>query len=226
MKITISKNVSDRYPEYKMGVIEAVVSKYDIDALQKLLPAKYADGLKRNKDAETKWNQVFSEMKASSKRLSSVVSLWNLFERYDELRSINYFVDVYNYISVKYGIPMGGYDTENLPAADITLDYAKKGDKFQPLGLNQTEKIKDESEIVYYSGSDVICRYWNNKDSEITKITESTSKLVIIFDFFGDDVHLNAAMDEMEVLLKETSDVPYLQKNILTADNPTIDVNL
>ena len=221
MKITINHDVANRYPDYKMGVVEAVVTKYDLETLTALLIKKYAETMQRNSDAEKKWAQVFTEMKASPKRLPSVTSLLNLYERFGELRSINYFVDIYNYVSIKHGIPMGGYDVESLPAEDITLRYAKKGDKFQPLGLNQTEKIKDESEVVYYSGDDVICRYWNNKDSEITKITESTQRLVVIFDFFGNTDLLGEAMNGLELLLKETADVIHFKQNILSSSHPT-----
>ena len=224
MTISIYQDVLNNYPDYLMGVVELSIVNYDSNKLQTIIAAEIAE-MKvpmRNSSVESKWKEIFINMKASEKRLPSITALWNLQERFGELRSINYFVDAYNHISTKHGIPMGGYDINNLPADDITLRYAKRGDKFQPLGLNQVEKIKDENEIAYYSGSNVICRYWNHKDSELTKITENSKRLVIIFDFFGEPVLLNKAMDELETLLISTSNVSFIRKNHLSVKNPTI----
>ena len=66
-------------------------------------------------------------MQANERRLPSVVALWNIIDRFGELKPINYFVDAYNYISVKHGIPMGGYDIEKLPQDELTLQYAILG---------------------------------------------------------------------------------------------------
>ena len=224
MQISIHADVLERYPDFLMGIVELSIARYDKECLQKAIIAANKDMQipLRNTAVEEKWTQVFLDMNASAKRLPSVISLWNVQERFGELRSINYFVDAYNHISTKHGIPMGGYDITNLPANDITLRYGKRGDKFQPLGLNQVEKIKDESEVVYYSGDDVICRYWNNKDSEITKITENTTKLVIILDYFGELERLTKAMDELEALIGCTSDLLSCSKHILSVTQPSL----
>ena len=228
MLINIHSDICRRYPEYLMGVMEIIIAQYDIEKLhQAIIIETHSVSLpSRNAEVEAKWLQVFADMNASEKRLPSVISLWNLQERFSELRSINYFVDAYNHISTKHGIPMGGYDVAKLPADDITLRFAKKGDKFQPLGLNQIEKIKDENEIVYYSGNDVICRYWNNKDSEMTKVTENTTKLVVIFDFFGNLEDLRMAMNDFEKLLNSTSDMKSHHKSILSATKPSVSTEL
>ena len=222
MKVVLKQEITKRYPDYKMGVMEIGIARYDINALRRALTSSVAkrNPLHKNVETESIWKQIFVEMKASPQRLPSVVSLWNFYEQYGGLRSVNYFVDAYSYVSLKHSIPIGGYDLDSLPSKDITLRYARKGDRFKPLGLNQFERIKDESEIAYYSIGDVICRYWNNKDSEITKVTSLTKRLVVLFDSFGDIKPLNAAMDELETLYRETSDVSFLCKNVLSSINP------
>jgi len=128
--------------------------------------------------------EVFSNMGASERRLPSVVALWNIIYHFGELKPINYFVDAYNYISIKHGIPMGGYDIAKLPHNELSLQHAVLGGvKFEPMGLSgQLEKLKDPAEICYYCGDIPVCRYWNHKDSEITKIDETTSEVLIMFD--------------------------------------------
>ena len=228
MRVIIHQDVSDCYPDYLMGIVEITITRYDLYALEKSIEDNRTTGqyLRSSVKAESKWLQVFNDMKASSKRLPSILSLWNIYERFDGLRSINYFVDAYNHISMKHGIPMGGYDIDKLPAPDITLSYAKKGDKFRPLGLNQIEKIKNESEIVYYCGSEVVCRYWNNKDSELTRITDKTTRLVIFFDYFGEVDSLNAAMNDLAALFEFTGNVDFLRKSILSSQNRILESDI
>ena len=80
MEITINQEVSTRYPDYKMGIVEAIVNSYDVNLLQQQLTSGNPDAVQKSAEVEAKWMQVFNEMKASSKRLPSVVSLWNLHE--------------------------------------------------------------------------------------------------------------------------------------------------
>ena len=218
MKIEIQKNVVDKYPDYSMGIVYLSVKNIDYDSLKNKLKDAPKDFPPNKEAIEAKWQQIYADMNASTKRLASVTSLWSLIDRYGELQNINFFVDAYNYISIHHGIPMGGYDITSLPEGNITLRYASKGDKFQPLGLNQIEKIKDEREIVYYSGEQVICRYWNNKDSDISKITNNTQEVVIIFDYIGEKNGLISAMDELIALISDSCSVVASNKLILNAE--------
>ena len=218
MKIEIQKSVVEKYPDYSMGIIYLSVKDIDCDSLKNKLKDAPKDFPPNKEAVEAKWRQIYSDMNASPKRIASVASLWGLIDRHGELQNINFFVDAYNYISIHHGIPMGGYDITNLPEDNITLRYASKGDKFQPLGLNQIEKIKDEREIVYYSGEQVICRYWNNKDSDISKITDDTQEVVIIFDYIGERDGLVSAMDELIAIISDSCCVVTSSKSILNSE--------
>ena len=207
MQIEIAQEIIDRYPNYRMGILSISTSNRDYKRLKEKLTEFPVDFPLIKQDIETTWLKIFADMGASERRLPSVVSLWRLIERYGHLQDINYFVDVYNHISVKYGIPIGGYDISKFPHAALTLRFANKGDEFQPLGLNQIEKLKGLKEIVYYSGEQVVCRYWNNKDSELTKIDDTTNNVLITFDYFGSEELLIQAIDELYAIILETSDV-------------------
>lgn len=215
MKIKIENKILQNYPQYKMGLIKIVATDRNWEKLQLL--TKYEKCIANEKAVEEEWLKVFFDMHASERRLPSVVALWDIIDRFGELKPINYFVDAYNYISVKHGIPMGGYDITKLPYEELTLQYAIQGGiKFEPMGLSgQLEKIKDPAEICYYCGDIPVCRYWNHKDSEITKIDENTSEVLIMFDTFGDYTELENAINEFIKIIKETSNVTEMKIEIL-----------
>ena len=216
MKISIEKEIARKYPKYKMGLIKISVSNTDWEKLKPI--TKYENIIADKNKVEQDWMRVFSDMRASEKRLPSVVALWNIIERFEELKPTNYFVDAYNYISIKHGIPMGGYDIKKLPNDELTLRYAVQGGvKFEPMGLvGQLEKLKDSAEICYYSGDVPVCRYWNHKDSEITKIEESSTNVLIMFDSLGGLAELENATEEFIRIINETSTVIDIKTQILT----------
>ena len=113
MKISIENKILETYPQYKMGLVKISVENKNWEKLQSLV--KYEKSIADEKLVEKQWLEVFSDMHASKRRLPSVVALWSIIDRFGELKPINYFVDAYNYISVKHGIPMGGYDVQKLP---------------------------------------------------------------------------------------------------------------
>lgn len=218
MKISIESEILKKYPHYKMGLVKMEIENKDLKKLHKL--TKYEKTIANEKIVESEWLKIFADMNASERRLPSVVSLWSIIEHFGELKPINYFVDAYNYISVKYGIPMGGYDITKLPYEELTLKHAIIGGlKFQPMGLvGQLEKLKNEAEICYYCGDVPVCRYWNNKDSEITKIDENTSKVLIMFDTLGELTELENAINEFIEIIKSTSEVKEVKIQILNKD--------
>ncbi|MCL2383153.1 MAG: B3/4 domain-containing protein [Oscillospiraceae bacterium] len=137
MKISIQKEISEKYPQYKMGLVKVSTASTDWEKLQST--TKYEKSIADHTVVKKDWLEVFSDMNASERRLPSVVALWSIIDRFDELKPINYFVDSYNYISIKHGIPMGGYDVQKLPYDELSLQHAVQGGmKFQPMGLART----------------------------------------------------------------------------------------
>jgi DNA/RNA-binding domain of Phe-tRNA-synthetase-like protein len=81
-------------------------------------------------------------------------------------------VDLYCEVATRHLAPLGGYDTERLPAPDIALRLARPDDTFSPLGGGEmplTDKV-----AVYGAGATVICWAYNCRDSRDTCLTEDT----------------------------------------------------
>jgi lysyl-tRNA synthetase class 2 len=93
---------------------------------------------------------------------------------------INTAVDIYNAVSVRHLIPMGGFDTD-LIEGDIVLRFSEGNEAFSPLGEVEHE-VTYPGEVVYADDRRVLTRRWNYRDSVETRITEKTVNVVMFID--------------------------------------------
>lgn len=226
MKITIDKKMLDLYDNVTIGVtsfslelneeIKKKIYSYINTTLESLLNNDNINSLIDSFQIN-KWKQIFSNMNAKKGHESSVVFLSRYLYDNKEIFSIHPIVDLYNIISLKYGIPMGCYDKEKLNDF-ITLRTAKKGEEFIGINSKQIEKTSG-NEIVYADSKGVFCRYWNDKDADRTKLTSKTTDYLLIFDGINDEeIIIKAFNDFYSVLFGDTdSEITILSKN-----NPTV----
>lgn len=141
-----------------------------------------------------KWRDIYKSF-GEKKSHSSVEALIRRTVNGKELSSINPLVDIYNVISLKYELPCGGEDLDTM-SEDIYLTYAKGTETFLCLGA-ETEENPNEGEIVYKSGNMIICRNFNYRESDITKLTENTKNAVLVIE------HIEEDTEKLETALKE-----------------------
>jgi lysyl-tRNA synthetase class 2 len=96
------------------------------------------------------------------------------------LPRINNVVDLYNLVSVKYIIPMGGFDLDKVDG-DIHLRFSEGLEDFTPLGQSEKQQTY-QGEVVYADNTRILTRRWNYRDADQTKITLSTKNIVIFLD--------------------------------------------
>lgn len=189
MKFIISEEILTKYPDLKIGVFsvkDISVKKKDQkveDFVQNIENKVIDDPKLSNLDHIPNilmWRDIYQSFGSSPKKVSSIESLIRRILETKRLPRINNLVDLYNGVSVKYLLPMAGYDMENI-TGDIELRYSKKGEEFIPLGLTQIEKTKD-NEVIYADSEKVICRRWNNQDCDQTKITSNTKNIIFFID--------------------------------------------
>jgi DNA/RNA-binding domain of Phe-tRNA-synthetase-like protein len=138
-----------------------------------------------------------------------------------ELSRINTVVDIYNIVSVKYLIPMGGFDLDHIKGM-IRLRKSDGGESFHPLGAKGPEETYN-GEIVYADDSRILTRRWNYRDAVKTLITEATVNLVMFFDASSAiiiDV-VEDAMGEFMTLLREACGGDMV-KAIASRDQPIV----
>lgn len=158
-------------------ILEAVSQKALCRAKELLANSSSLEGL----NPVCTWRSLYSKMGASSSKKSSVESLYETVYTTGCLPSIIPLVDLYNSVSCFFGLPMAGYNRSNIKGDLVYLRRANKGENFVPLGLRQVEKTRN-GEVVYSDSDKVMCRYWNNRDSDLTKLGSNTDSVIFIID--------------------------------------------
>lgn len=86
-------------------------------------------------------------------------------------------VDLYNVTSLKFLFPCGAEDLDAV-VGDIRLTAAKGGEPFLPLGEEENNPAR-EGEIAYIDDAGAICRCWNWREADRTKLTPGTKRALL-----------------------------------------------
>jgi DNA/RNA-binding domain of Phe-tRNA-synthetase-like protein len=116
---------------------------------------------------------------------------------------INTAVDAYNTASLRYLIPMGGFDLDRIQG-DIYLRFSGGGERFTPLGPAEAEETYS-GEVVYADDERILTRRWNYRDCDETKITTETNNVVMFIDCTGEVPMetVRTALSDLQGLLYE-----------------------
>jgi lysyl-tRNA synthetase class 2 len=124
------------------------------------------------------WRQAFSQFGARpSKYQASIEALVRRARRGDALPPINAMVAVYNALSLRFLLPVGGDDLD-LVSGGLHLRAAKGDELFKPLGADADDP-PEPGEIVYADDAKVLCRRWSWRGGESSKISPATSNAVL-----------------------------------------------
>jgi DNA/RNA-binding domain of Phe-tRNA-synthetase-like protein len=209
-KIIIDSELFDKFPDFKRGVIVIEYIKNSVlnEKIKKLLDEqikqKAGQGLIENEFIKS-WDEIYLKFGVNPNKFPP--SIKSLLKRIDKggFPFINSVVALFNYISIKYLIPCGGDDVDKIEG-NLHLGFAKGSEIFVPLGSPEKEN-PEPGEIIYYDDKtqNVMCRRWNWRNGDFSKINPETKKIVINIDGVGamtKEVIL-AARDEMAKLLIE-----------------------
>ncbi len=188
MEFKIDTRIFEKFPGLKIGVVTArnIDNHGFSDEIMQLIREKERE-IRENYDTETlsqhpkihSWSGAYSSFGAKPKKYkSSVESLYRMILKELDLRHINKIVDLYNYISIKYMIPAGGDDMAKVDG-DITLKFAVGDEPFTALNSNEKETAK-EGEVVYTDSKEVLCRRWNWRECDKTKMTGETKDVILV----------------------------------------------
>lgn len=129
----------------------------------------------------TAWQDAFRAFGAKPQRTaSSVDALWRRAVSAG-LPRVNWLVDVYNAVSVRHGLPVGGEDLSMFDGT-IRLVRATGTERFDTTKDGQA--VNDPpapGEVVWADDHGVTCRRWNWRQGTRTRLTEqSTSALFLL----------------------------------------------
>lgn len=170
------------------------------------------------------WRKAFSAFGVKPKDgRASIESLYRLIINGRDLRSFNAIVDVYNLISIKHMLPLGGEDIDNM-SGDVVLTFA--GANETPITvLGDTEpQPPREGEVIYKDGIATICRCWNWREVDRTKLTEQTKNCILVVEGLPPITkeHVVAALAELKTLVQKNcgGQNTTLDEYILDIHNP------
>ncbi|KAJ4302601.1 hypothetical protein N0V90_001490 [Kalmusia sp. IMI 367209] len=152
------------------------------------------------------WREAYSAFGAKPKKtMNSLEALTRRVEK--GLPRVNRLTDIYNSISVKHQVPMGGEDLDKYSGAPI-LVRAKGDEKFE---MKMRGEVVNDSptpgEVVWCDEVGITCRNWNWRQGPRTALSDATTNVLIIMDALeplSDDA-LDAAADELAQILSGLS---------------------
>ena len=146
------------------------------------------------------WRQAYQRFGVKpSKYRSSIESLLRS-ARAQRIRGVNPLVDLYNTVSLTHLLPCGGEDLAAV-RGDIRLERASGGEHFVPLGAQATEPPQP-GEVIYRDDAGVICRCWNWREADRTKLTPATTDAFLCIEALppSGEPQLRAACAELATL--------------------------
>lgn len=166
------------------------------------------------------WREHFRALGISSKDFpSSIEALLRRALKGGEPFSINALVDFYNAVSLRYVVPVGGFDIDQLHGP-LELRLTQEGDTFTALG-EQTFVPVPAGEVAYADGQTVLTRHFVWRQAQTGLIAPSTRSVFLVSEILGEvgqDV-AEAVLADLHTGVQTLFNVP-AQTFLLDSRNP------
>lgn len=229
--IIIDEQIFETFPDFMRGII--IVTNIDNNQTSKHIEelitneAKSKVGKEQSTSAEVlAWDEVHRKFGSNPNKFPP--SIKNLLKRIEKdfiPPYINSAVALFNYISLKYLVPCGGDDIEKVEG-NLHLGFATGSEHFTGLGSEEVE-ASVPGEVIYYDDAtqNIMCRRWNWRNGDFTKIQTSSKRIVINIDGISpvSEATIIEARDELaELLISECG--AQVTKDFLNKDKRTIEL--
>ncbi len=235
MQLTIDPKIFEQHRDLKIGVIiiKGLNNSKRVSAVESLLRGICAQRAREFVDKDVYENpmighfcQAYGRFGINPKKYPpSVVALLKRVKSGKEIPHVNVLVDLYNYFSLKYLLPIGGEDMDWL-CGDLKLAFTKGGEPFRPIGEVEVQHAA-EGEVAYLDDGGITCRYWNYRECERTKFTTKTVNAVLLIEDLS-KMH----MDEFGGILRDIQNniIKYIggeiEPYILNEENRSVDLGI
>ena len=213
MKFRIDEQIFEDFDKPLIGVIVCrEINNIGNDSeIDKLLRTEEANLRKKFNGVEISehpniapWRQAYRKFGSKPRDYRcSGEALARIVLRGSEIRNINKLVDLYNYISIKYTLPVGAEDLDKMKG-DLVLGFADGTEDYTPLGKDDQDPPK-KGEVIYRDDIGVICRRWNWREGDRTKITNETKNAIVVIESLApipEDLAKDALNELVELLKK------------------------
>lgn len=229
MKFKVNLRIFEDFEKPVIGVIVAkeISNKNDNLQIQKLLREAEINLREKLNGIEipqhphiAPWREVYRQFGSKPRDFKcSAEALARIVFRGSEIKKISPLVDLYNLISIKYILPVGAEDLDKTQG-DLVLTLADGTENYTPLGGEENDPPK-RGEVIYRDDLGVICRRWNWREGERTKITKDTKNAVVVIEGIA-SIPIKEAVEELANLIKKycggEETIYYLDKNFPEID--------
>lgn len=168
------------------------------------------------------WRDAYRKFKTKKGVRCSIEALLKRVEKGKEVENINPLVDIYNSVSLQYGLPCGGEDLDTFKG-NLRLTVTCGNDAFLALGDEEYDNTLP-GEVCYLDDEEAVCRCWNWRDGQRTMLTEDTKNAFLIIESVDPNrsEDLKAALGTLaeltEKFLGGTTEIKILNRNNAEAE--------
>ena len=226
MNISINNKLFETFPETHIAILKVCnfknenLSSIDIlRASEKYVIDNYTQPILELPEIQT-WRTAYKTLGVKKGTRVSVESLIKRVSKGNQLPDINPLVNLYNSISLKHIFPCGGEDLNTIQG-DIHLTYAIGNETFKTIGSDENEP-PTENEVVYKDDLGCLCRCWNWREADRTKLTDNTTNALLVIESLT-----TARVDELKHAVEALAELIHshlggeLDYRILSKENPT-----
>lgn len=186
MQFTIHHSIFDRFPDLQIValIVRGIDNSGSDPAIQdqQALEQNFTRGVFSVETLSSHpniavWRKAYTLFGAGSHYRSSVEALVRRTMKGETLPTINKLVDLYNIASLKYLVPIGGEDLNSIKGG-VQLKRATGMEPFVPLGETDND-APEAGEIIYADDAGCLCRRFNWREADRTKLTEHTKNALL-----------------------------------------------
>lgn len=191
MKLVITDSIFDEFPELALGVVILHNTDNSQDRAEITEMLRQAEAALSGKFGNTvviehpyiaTWREAYRKFGAKPKDYpSSVENLTRRVLNGATIGHINNLVSIYNTISLRHILPVGGEDVDKI-VGDVLLTRAGNDEPAVFLLGEKEARAPRAGEIIYKDEVGAICRRWNWKEADRTKLTQETQNAFLVIE--------------------------------------------
>ena len=214
MNLMITDPIFDDFPALVLGVVilhyidNSQTRAETIELLRQAetaLPSKFDGTRVIEHPYIATWREAYRKFGAKPKDYpSSVENLTRRVLNGGTIGHINNLVSLYNTISLRYILPVGGEDLDKI-VGDVLLTRADNDERAVFLLGEKEARAPRAGEIIYKDEAGAICRRWTWKEADRTKLTQDTKNAFLVIETLPPvpRATVESAIPELAALVKQ-----------------------